>query len=35
MTAEKQSALQTIEEKKSLITGIADLGICRAFPPGI
>ena len=24
MTAEKQSALQTIEEKKSLITGIAD-----------
>ena len=24
MTAEKQSALQTIEEKKTLITGIAD-----------
>ena len=24
MTAEKQSALQTIEEKRDLITGIAD-----------
>ena len=24
MTAQKQSALQTIEEKKSLIVGIAD-----------
>ena len=32
MTAEKKSALQTIEEKRDLITGIADKGVqirCR------
>ena len=36
MTAQKQSALQTIEEKKSLIVGIADKsGNRRAFSSGI
>ena len=37
MTAEKQSALQTIEEKRDMITGIADKiwEFGRAFPAGV